>query len=258
VSWNNAGGQAGTDYAATPLVSIAGFDPSTTPAGTQITFPSTPALAAAVSNAVRALQPFDVLLEMTNDNSGGSVFARLASDDHGTVSRRPRLTLTLGYSFAPAVDVGAVPVAYAGLGALLNGAVSNTSASVWSQVSGPGVAWFANAALPATTVTFDQPGNYVLRLAASNVLAECWADLPVTVATLSPPQLGGATVSNGPFQFAISGPTGVLHTIESSTNLVTWNPVSSTNPATTPFLWRDTNTSLDPQRFYRVRVGPNP
>ena len=36
----------------------------------------------------------------------------------------------------------------------------------WSQVSGPGIASFADASLPTTAVTFSAPGTYRLRLTA--------------------------------------------------------------------------------------------
>ncbi len=258
VAWTAPGGLAGTDYAAMPLVSIPGFDPSITPVGTRITFPSNPEMVAAVSNALRLGQRFDMMIKMTNDTLAGSLFARLASDDHGTVSNRPGFTLVFNHIFAPTVDAGAPPAPFVGVSTALNGAVSNAPTSVWSQVSGPGVAWFANAALPATTVTFDQPGNYVLRLSASNTVAECAADLAIAVAVLLPPQLGGPSHSNGQFQFEVSGTPGVSTTIEGSSNLVTWESLFTTNPAAMPFLWADTNGSPLPQRFYRVKVGPNP
>jgi hypothetical protein len=49
----------------------------------------------------------------------------------------------------------------------------------WSQVSGPGTATFADAASPATTVTFTEPGTYVLRLSADD--SELQASDDVTV-----------------------------------------------------------------------------
>jgi hypothetical protein len=38
----------------------------------------------------------------------------------------------------------------------------------WTQVSGPGTALFADAAAPSTTVSFNLPGSYVLRLTADD------------------------------------------------------------------------------------------
>ena len=56
--------------------------------------------------------------------------------------------------------------------------------SSWTMVSGPGTASFANAAAPATTVTFSDPGTYVLRLTASDT--ELQASDDVTVSVLGP------------------------------------------------------------------------
>ena len=39
---------------------------------------------------------------------------------------------------------------------------------VWSQVSGPGTATFADPNAAATTATFSAPGTYVLRLTAND------------------------------------------------------------------------------------------
>ena len=46
-----------------------------------------------------------------------------------------------------------------------DGGVENLTA-MWSQVSGPGTASFGDASSPATTVTFDVKGTYVLELSA--------------------------------------------------------------------------------------------
>jgi hypothetical protein len=52
----------------------------------------------------------------------------------------------------------------------------------WSRVSGPGQAAFANPQQAATDVTFNRPGNYVLRLTASDNQVETCADVAVSVA----------------------------------------------------------------------------
>jgi hypothetical protein len=57
------------------------------------------------------------------------------------------------------------------------GAVTMT----WSQVSGPGTAWFANANQPNTTATFPGVGTYVLRLTASDGALQASDDLSVTI-----------------------------------------------------------------------------
>ena len=89
-------------------------------------------------------------------------------------------------NFAPAVSCGTAPAATNGIVANLSGSASNdlagTLTTAWSKVSGPGTATFANAASPATTVTFNQPGAYVLRLTATNSAAQDFAEITVNAA----------------------------------------------------------------------------
>ncbi len=88
-------------------------------------------------------------------------------------------------TFAPTVSAGAVPGATDAITASLGGSASNdlsgTLTTAWSKVSGPGTATFGNAASPVTTVTFNQPGAYVLRLTATNSVAQDFSEMTVNV-----------------------------------------------------------------------------
>src|SRR5207247_3249873 len=53
--------------------------------------------------------------------------------------------------------------------------------TTWSQVSGPGAAWFGNLNQPNTTATFPGVGTYVLRLTASDGVLQASDDLTVTI-----------------------------------------------------------------------------
>ena len=89
-------------------------------------------------------------------------------------------------NFAPAVSAGAAPAATNGVAANLAGSATNDLAgaltTAWSKTSGPGTATFGNAASLATTVTFNQPGAYVLRLTATNSTAQDFAEIAVSAA----------------------------------------------------------------------------
>jgi hypothetical protein len=89
-------------------------------------------------------------------------------------------------NFAPSVACGTAPSATNGVAANLSGSASNdisgTLTTAWSKVSGPGTATFGNVASPATTVTFNQPGVYVLRHTATNSAAQDFAEISVSVA----------------------------------------------------------------------------
>jgi len=101
-------------------------------------------------------------------------------------------------TFAPAVSAGPAPAAIVGIAADLTGTAGAEAGPaptvLWSKVSGPGTATFANSTAAVTTVTFDQAGTYLLRLTATNPAAQTSADLSVTVS--HPPPL--VTIVNPP------------------------------------------------------------
>ncbi len=176
-SWSAAGG----DIGATILATIAGFPSSQTQ--TQKTFSSSPAFVSAVQSAVSSATPLNLALVSPLTEAGANNnFVRFASDDNAIAARRPLLTITLAYAFAPSANPGAAPAPMVGQSASLLGEVSNATSSRWSLVSGPGAAVFADATAPATTVTFPAAGAYVLRLSAVNALGETSRTLAVTVA----------------------------------------------------------------------------
>jgi hypothetical protein len=72
----------------------------------------------------------------------------------------------------------------------------------------------------------------------------------------SQPGLTSPALSNGQFTLLISGDTGPDYTVQSSTNLVDWLPIFSTNSPALPFQFLDSNASNYRQRFYRVLLGP--
>lgn len=86
---------------------------------------------------------------------------------------------------APSVSTGPAPAATNAVAASLAGAAAGDPADgplavQWTAVSGPGQADFTAPGQPQTSVTFLAAGDYVLRLSASNAVAEVFADLPVT------------------------------------------------------------------------------
>jgi CubicO group peptidase (beta-lactamase class C family) len=79
-----------------------------------------------------------------------------------------------GRDTAPEVDAGLPATAKAGAPVTLEGVVvdgqtpAHALQSRWTKVSGPGKPVFADVTAPATSVTFDAPGEYVLRLTCSD------------------------------------------------------------------------------------------
>lgn len=84
---------------------------------------------------------------------------------------------------APFVTTGAAPAAMINTPAALASSVdvgSGPAATAqWTKISGPGTAVFGNAAAPATTVTFNQAGAYVLQLTATSSSGQIYQTLAV-------------------------------------------------------------------------------
>lgn len=179
--WTTPGTAESTDYAAAPLATLPGYNPSAFNSGTALTFPSTPAFAAAARSAISASQPLSLMLKMDADTTGSNLFTRIASDDHANPAYRPRLVLSLDHDFAPAIDPGPPPSPAFGTAATLQGSVTNADTSTWTQLSGPAIASFGNPSSPATTAVFPFPGVYQLQLAAANSRGETCRTLTVTV-----------------------------------------------------------------------------
>jgi hypothetical protein len=212
---------------------------------------------AAVQSAFDFAEPLNLMLLSPVTESGTNNFiSRISSDDNATVEQRPQLTLTFMGNHAPGLSTGVAPPAMAVLSARLVGAVSNASSGAWSKVSGPGEVAFGSPAQETTPVIFSMEGEYVLRLSASNDLAETYVDLPVSVQAFTPPVLSGITVSEAHCVFEISGPAGWSYLVQASTNLTSWTTLLTTNPATLPFTWTDSSVPDQPARFYRVQMQP--
>lgn len=72
--------------------------------------------------------------------------------------------------------------------------------------------------------------------------------------TNTPPQFTGKPVllANGSFQFQLSGSTGLVFTVQSSTDLSTWQSLRTFTNGSSLTSFTDTNPG--PTRFYRVAV----
>ena len=78
----------------------------------------------------------------------------------------------------------------------------------------------------------------------------------VTVNQPVSPTLSAAIITNGQLGFSINGVTGPDYTIEVSTNLTSWTPVTTSSSPSLPYFWADTNSLSYPSLFYRVMLGP--
>ncbi len=177
-----AGADPGTaDYAPEPLSTVASAVPVTSQ---QKTFDSAPAFVAAVGTALagdRRLNLLAIAPEMEANATTNNYF-RFCSDDYATESSRPLLTITFDApGVLPTASAGVPLAVTAGGPASLAGTATNATSTTWSLVSGPGIPDFADASDPGSSVTFDVPGSYTLRLTAANGSGEVSSTLVVTV-----------------------------------------------------------------------------
>ena len=122
---------------------------------------------------------------VTASQSGTYVLVLTAYDGAATNSSGVVVTFNL----PPVVNAGPAQTVNFGTTATLAGTITddqlpyNILTSTWNEVSGPGNATFADTSVTNTTVTFDQPGTYTLRLTASDTLATTNADVVIRVNT---------------------------------------------------------------------------
>jgi hypothetical protein len=77
----------------------------------------------------------------------------------------------------------------------------------------------------------------------------------VTVPLLSPPVISSIRNASAQLSLTINGAVGPDYTLLTSTNLLAWQPMLTTNPPALPMTLVLTNDA-SPQRFYRVELGP--
>lgn len=72
-----------------------------------------------------------------------------------------------------------------------------------------------------------------------------------------PPLITSIATTGGPYiEFTADGDPGPDYTVWTSTNLVSWDPLFTTNAPAMPVLIIDTNPAVDPVRFYTIEAVP--
>lgn len=117
----------------------------------------------------------------------------IATSEASTASQRPKLIINFTdpapVNAPPTVDVGVDRVAQVGQPLVLNATVTDDGlpnppalmTALWTKSAGPGTATFANGNLVNTSVTFDAPGIYTLRLTVNDSLLSVFDELVVSV-----------------------------------------------------------------------------
>jgi hypothetical protein len=103
----------------------------------------------------------------------------------------------------------------------------------------------ANSTNPVTVVVTDNGTPIMSATQSFNVF----------VNSLTPPGIASNVWAGGQFGLSVNGQVGPDYAVQGSSNLVNWDTLWITNPATMPFSW-STNTGVLPSQFYRIKTGP--
>lgn len=181
INWTTAGGDFDSSTDPGLLATLPGFAPNA--AGIQSTFETSTNFVSAVQEAVTGNLPLEMML--TSPDTASGRYVRFRSDDSTTTAERPQLTVsyTTAVDLLPTIEPGIAPASIRGVAAALAGAVTNASSTGWSMVSGPGAVSFSDATSLLTNVVFQEAGDYLLRLTASNPQGEASRTLAISVAT---------------------------------------------------------------------------
>ena len=77
----------------------------------------------------------------------------------------------------------------------------------------------------------------------------------VVVNAVTDPVIGSVNYSSGQVSLTVNGPQGPDYTLWTSTNLMDWQALFTTNSPAMPLILTDTNF-VDPARYYRLQIGP--
>jgi hypothetical protein len=77
----------------------------------------------------------------------------------------------------------------------------------------------------------------------------------VTVSPLAQPEVSTVSAAGGQLVLQFNGDHGPDYQIQSSTNLVDWAALLTTNSPLLPFVWTN-HPGAAPQNFFRIQAGP--
>jgi hypothetical protein len=80
--------------------------------------------------------------------------------------------------------------------------------------------------------------------------------LAYTLPSSLPPIINSFSLAAGYPQISVSGEPNVNYTLLTSSNLVNWQALLTTNLVYFPFTFVDTNSPANSARFYRIQIGP--
>jgi glucuronoarabinoxylan endo-1,4-beta-xylanase len=124
---------------------------------------------------------------------------------------------------------------------------------------------FTNCTVTKTVTPWITSSN--LSLAAQAALAVTNSSFSYTVPAMSvvtfvgqisngPPVINSILLAGGKVHLSVSGPTSYDYTLKTSTNLLNWLALLTTNLPVVPTTLVDTNSATNAARFYRLQLGP--
>jgi hypothetical protein len=135
---------------------------------------------------------------------------------------------------------------------LLTFSLTNAPASAHIGTATGIFVWYVDGDYLGTTNTFTVrvTDNSVPPLSATETFLVSVPQSPSNAVLTDP------AFSNGQFQCQVHGPAGAEYIVQATGALTgEWTPLQTNTPATTPFIFTDTNSILT-NRFYRVQVNP--
>ncbi|HEU5069953.1 MAG TPA: glycoside hydrolase family 98 domain-containing protein [Verrucomicrobiae bacterium] len=247
ITWNNQPAGTGV-FLKTNTVAV----------GVPVVLDVTSATAGAATNggllSLRVMQP-------ANSLNG---LVQFCSKEHPTNSWRPVLTYQLPANTPPILAAVSNRTIGAGVTLSLTNAATDsdlpTQTLIYSLLSAP-----ANAAINSSNgVVTWRP--WVTQANTTNPFAVRVADngtpslgatqsFVVTVSPLTQPAVSPVSATGGQLVLQINGDSGPDYQIQSSTNLVDWTALLTTNSPLLPFVWTN-NPGAAPQNFFRIQAGP--
>lgn len=170
--------------------------------------------------AVTIVSPNSLDTRVEGAGVGLYEFSLSVSDTELVATDTVRVRIPSVANSAPSVSAGRDAVAYVNEGHELSGSIVDDGLpsgasldALWNVISGPGGVVFTDATDPATTVVFDRPGVYELRLAASDTEREGSDTLTVSVynrvsVSLQLPTVDFVHTSNGNVVFQAFAESG--------------------------------------------------
>ncbi len=173
------------------------------------------------------------LLGSSQSSGDGSVYLQLSGATNGTAGTEPFSNVT-----------GVVTLSY-------NAATSNLTGyfngnPVGSYLLGR---WGSNP--PLTLAVWGGSGSGVNVLPGTDTAVNFSANTVVPPIILSAPQVNGNKTN---FTFLLSGPSGSNFVLQASTNLLNWNPLSTSTIPVSGTIALSNTTSGSSRRFYRANL----